>query len=301
MHRSGATVPRADPSLPKMVFGVALAAPPQRAWTMGLSLVGGPLRSRSAVQGTNAAQRGWAYQDVDFRPHRRRLTPRAWRSTTGPSNGWLLAATVMASGCFQTQEFVRIICPSVLVEFTPAPGARSSLGFSADEAAAGFAFTGQANVAYDERLPEALASMTRSYSPSGMSGVLEVQSTEYYNEDRDGDQCPIGQRRLRTRGTLVWSLDGHVAESRSATIDFFDVGVSEEFFPTDDHAAAPIEPWLRDMVLDEVPCDDLRISSSVEIEGVTTVYDSTCDGGYRAGEIFIATPIHDTLAGATRP
>jgi hypothetical protein len=210
---------------------------------------------------------------------------------------WLLAATVMASACFEVQQHSFPACPSVLVELTPAPGARSSLlGFSADEAAAGFAFTGQANVTYDERLPEAVASMTRSYSPSGMNEVLEVQATEHYNEDLDGDQCPIGQRRLRTRGTLVWSLDGHVAESRSATIDFFDVGVGQEWFPTDDHAAAPIEPWLRDMVVDEVPCDDLRVSSSVEIEGMRSVYDSACDGGYRAGEIFIAAPIHATPA-----
>jgi hypothetical protein len=206
-----------------------------------------------------------------------------------------VAATFIASGCFQTQEYKTVVpCPPVLLEFTPGPSAGSSLGFSADEAAAGFAFSGQANVTYDGRLPEAPASMTRSYSPTGMAEVLEVQASESYNEATDGEWCPIGQRRLRTRGTLVWSLDGHIAESRSATIDFFDVGVGDEWFPTDDKAAAPIEPWLRDLVVDEVPCDDLRVSSSVAMEGMRSVYYSTCDGGYRSGEIFIAAPIHAT-------
>lgn len=202
-----------------------------------------------------------------------------------------ITAGLVAPGCAEQDLQVANQCKELVTDVAAGPSGITAIGFSADAAAAATDFDGDAQLSYEGRIPDTTSPLTLRVTATGPGELIEVEADEGY--DPDWPTCEPGTRFLQTRATVTWTLSGHVTEARTTTLRFHALDDVEEAFPTDDRDLAPVEPWLVDLVDDEVPCDDLPIHTVLARPGMLEArYRSVCDdGGHRAGTVFVATPM----------
>ena len=214
------------------------------------------------------------------------MTPRTLRP--------FAVCVVVSSGCTRTFETHQTPgCEAQLLTTTAGPQAVSGIGFSAEEAAAALSFIGDAQVTYDGRIAEATAPLALTLTAFGPSQWWEVVALDTYDPTTHHRSCSIGDTYLTTSATVSWTLEGHLGESRGATLRFRALDDVQEWFSDDERDPAPVARWLKDMVEAEVPCDHQLFETALIAPGVLSAdYRSVCDdGGHRFGNVFTATPI----------